>query len=179
MHIIFLGCDVIVKDTSCDVKKRLHKIQLYLIKPKVNNRIIKLNKPQIKTVHGHYLEDHNRNFHCLENLSYESQILRYSNKSVFVWPDVFVVTRTQQDMADVFTRLMESLFQVLGAVNALDSQVRDQREHSDSSLRKTECWVMLLFQMLDSQGFSTFYSRHLVYSWYSHSKLYLETLFKE
>jgi hypothetical protein len=42
-------------------------------------------------------------------------------------------------MADVFTRLMESLFQVLGAVNALDSQVRDQREHSDSSLRKTEC----------------------------------------
>ncbi|PNF32075.1 hypothetical protein B7P43_G05726 [Cryptotermes secundus] len=53
--------------------------------------------------------------------------------------DVFVVTRTQQDMADVFTRLMESLFQVLGAVNALDSQVRDQREHSDSSLRKTEC----------------------------------------
>ncbi|XP_021940399.1 protein furry [Zootermopsis nevadensis] len=53
--------------------------------------------------------------------------------------DVFVVTRTQEDLADVFTRLMESLFQVLGAVNALDTQVRDQREHSDSSLRKTEC----------------------------------------
>jgi len=50
-----------------------------------------------------------------------------------------VVTRTQQDMADVFTRLMESLFQVLGAVNSLDSQVREQREHNDSSLRKTEC----------------------------------------
>ncbi|PSN33970.1 Protein furry [Blattella germanica] len=53
--------------------------------------------------------------------------------------DVFVVTRTEQDLTEVFTRLMESLFQVLGAVNALDSQVREQREHGESSLRKTDC----------------------------------------
>ncbi|XP_069669911.1 protein furry isoform X4 [Periplaneta americana] len=53
--------------------------------------------------------------------------------------DMFVVTRTEQDLTEVFTRLMESLFQVLGAVNALDSQLKEQREHGDSSLRKTEC----------------------------------------
>jgi anti-sigma-K factor RskA len=44
---------------------------------------------------------------------------------------------TQQDTTDVFTRQMERLFQMLGVVNALDKQVREQREHNNSSLRKT------------------------------------------
>jgi hypothetical protein len=50
-----------------------------------------------------------------------------------------VVIRTQQDMADVFIRLMESLFQMLGLVNSLDSHVKEQWQHNDSSLQKTEC----------------------------------------
>jgi hypothetical protein len=44
---------------------------------------------------------------------------------------------TQQKKTDVFTRLMESLFQMFGVVNSLDKQVSEQWEHNDSSLRKT------------------------------------------
>ncbi|XP_063231705.1 protein furry [Bacillus rossius redtenbacheri] len=54
-------------------------------------------------------------------------------------PDIFVVTRTEQDLNDTFSQLMDSLFQVLAAVNGLDSQLREQREHSEVTLRKTEC----------------------------------------
>nr|CAD7437486.1 unnamed protein product [Timema bartmani] len=53
--------------------------------------------------------------------------------------DMFVVTRTELDLNETFGQLMDSLFQVLGAVNHLDSQVREQREHGESTLRKTEC----------------------------------------
>ncbi|KAJ8877508.1 hypothetical protein PR048_021963 [Dryococelus australis] len=53
--------------------------------------------------------------------------------------DIFVVTCTEQDLNDTFSQLMDSLFQVLGAVNGLDSQLREQREHSETTMRKTEC----------------------------------------
>ncbi|XP_047109734.1 protein furry [Schistocerca piceifrons] len=51
-------------------------------------------------------------------------------------PDAFVVTRSEQDMNDAFSRLMESLYLVLKAVNGLENQLKD---HSDVTLRKTEC----------------------------------------
>ncbi|XP_068083711.1 protein furry [Anabrus simplex] len=48
--------------------------------------------------------------------------------------DVFVVTRTEQDLSETYSRLMDSLYSVLGAVNSLEGQLREQREHGDSNL---------------------------------------------
>ncbi|XP_046735470.1 protein furry [Diprion similis] len=48
--------------------------------------------------------------------------------------DVFVVTRNEKELADVFSKLMESLFQVLAAVTGLEASAkvsRAQTEHSN------------------------------------------------
>lgn len=48
--------------------------------------------------------------------------------------DVFVVTRSERELAEVFSKLMESLFQVLAAVTGLEASAktaRAQTEHSN------------------------------------------------
>ena len=54
--------------------------------------------------------------------------------------DIFVVTRKDDEMSEIFSRLMESLFQVLAAVTGLDASAkaaRAQQDHPNNS--KSDC----------------------------------------
>lgn len=54
--------------------------------------------------------------------------------------DIFVVTRKDDEMSEIFSRLMESLFQVLAAVTGLDASAkaaRAQQDHPNNS--KCDC----------------------------------------
>lgn len=54
--------------------------------------------------------------------------------------DIFVVTRKDDEMSEIFSRLMESLFQVLAAVTGLEASTkaaRSQHEHPNNT--KNDC----------------------------------------
>ena len=54
--------------------------------------------------------------------------------------DIFVVTRKSDEMSEIFSRLMESLFQVLGAVTGLETSTKAARsQHDHRSNSKNDC----------------------------------------
>lgn len=63
-----------------------------------------------------------------------------SFKIVEYFSDIFVVTRKDDEMSEIFSRLMESLFQVLAAVTGLEAStkaVRGQHDHPNNT--KNDC----------------------------------------
>ena len=61
-------------------------------------------------------------------------------KTVEYFSDIFVVTRKDDEMSEIFSRLMESLFQVLAAVTGLEAStkaVRGQHDHPNNT--KNDC----------------------------------------
>lgn len=74
-----------------------------------------------------------------------NRILNYfkinvSFKIVEYFSDIFVVTRKDDEMSEIFSRLMESLFQVLAAVTGLEAStkaVRGQHDHPNNT--KNDC----------------------------------------
>lgn len=54
--------------------------------------------------------------------------------------DIFVVTRREDEMSEIFGRLMESLFEVLAAVTGLEASTKAARnQHDQSNLSKNDC----------------------------------------
>lgn len=54
--------------------------------------------------------------------------------------DIFVVTRTDDEMVEIFNKLMGSLFQVLTSVTGLEASAKSARAHQDhSNHSKTDC----------------------------------------
>lgn len=50
-------------------------------------------------------------------------------------PGVFVVTSAETELTELTTKLREYLFQVLGAVTHIETQIKESRENQ----RKTDC----------------------------------------
>lgn len=60
--------------------------------------------------------------------------------SYILYLDIFIVTRKDDEMSEIFGRLMESLFEVLAAVTGLEESTkaaRNQHDHSNHS--KNDC----------------------------------------
>lgn len=54
--------------------------------------------------------------------------------------DLFVVTRSNDEMSEIFGKLMESLFQVLSGVTALETVVKSSKIQNDLlNNTKTDC----------------------------------------
>lgn len=53
--------------------------------------------------------------------------------------DIFVVTRKDDEMSEIFGRLMESLFEVLAAVTGLEASTKAARNQHDSNHVKNDC----------------------------------------
>jgi len=54
--------------------------------------------------------------------------------------DIFVVTRKDDEMSEIFGRLMESLFEVLAAVTGLEASTKAARnQHDHSNHTKNDC----------------------------------------
>lgn len=53
--------------------------------------------------------------------------------------DIFVVTRKDEEMSEIFGRLMESLFEVLAAVTGLEASTKAARNQHDSNHAKNDC----------------------------------------
>lgn len=53
--------------------------------------------------------------------------------------DIFVVTRKDDEMSEIFGRLMESLFEVLAAVTGLEASTKAARNQHDSNHSKNDC----------------------------------------